>query len=201
MSRLFARLVYHLGTYLVLNVASARAPDFIVGRPASPYLMRWYLVPWRVWGSLEHLDVRKRWHRYLIASPRLRAFFYALPAAYLHLFLRDDDDRALHDHPWAWCSVLLFGSYTEVTIDAGGIVRRSYRTAPSVKLSWARRAHRVELPERSIYSGHRRVPCYTLFFTGFRTRDWGFHCPDAGWIHHLKFTDPKDSGQTGRGCE
>ena len=33
---------------------------------------------------------------------------------YLHLFLRDDDDRALHDHPWDNASFLLTEGYVEV---------------------------------------------------------------------------------------
>src|SRR5881392_3402104 len=70
---------------------ASRPPDFTVGSPDRPYLQRWWLLP---------------------RNPVLNV--------YLHQFLRDDDDRALHDHPWDWCSVLLKGGYCEHTIDAGG---------------------------------------------------------------------------------
>ena len=73
--------------------------------------------------------------------------------------------------------------------------------------------------ERSIYHGdivfrsgafaHRivlgsagYVPICTLFVTGPRFRQWGFHC-DKGlrWVHWKTFCSPKDSGQVGRGCD
>src|SRR5690606_35831081 len=81
-----------------------RPPDFIVGGAERPYLKRWWLIP---------------------RNPIFNV--------YLHQFLRDDDDRALHDHPWPWCSILLDGSYIEHTIAAGGIHRRQLRQAPSIK--------------------------------------------------------------------
>src|SRR5690606_8416676 len=92
---------------LQLRVVLARQPDFIVGadNPEGPYLERWYLLP------------RNR-----------------VLNVYLHRFLRDDDDRALHDHPWAWLSLLLQGSYVEHTIDAGGIHRRAPRLTGNVKV-------------------------------------------------------------------
>lgn len=40
------------------------------------------------------------------------------------------------------------------------------------------------------------------FLTGFRTRAWGFHCPEAGWVPWERFTDPATAGATvGRGCD
>ncbi|SID67872.1 Protein of uncharacterised function (DUF550) [Mycobacteroides abscessus subsp. abscessus] len=48
----------------------------------APYLLRWYVIP------------RNRWLN-----------------IYLHKFLRDDDDRALHDHPWWFVSLMLWGQY------------------------------------------------------------------------------------------
>ncbi len=34
---------------------------------------------------------------------------------YLHRILRDDDDRALHDHPWENVSYVIAGRYREIT--------------------------------------------------------------------------------------
>jgi hypothetical protein len=59
-------------------------PHFVVGGQDNPYLYRWYLIP------------------------RNRRF-----NIYLHKFLRDDDDRALHDHPWWFVSLILKGGYFE----------------------------------------------------------------------------------------
>jgi hypothetical protein len=42
------------------------------------------------------------------------------------------------------------------------------------------------------------LPAWTLFITGPRWREWGFHCPQ-GWIHHDHFSDPADPGNIGKG--
>jgi hypothetical protein len=112
---------------------------------------------------------------------------------YLHHFLRSDDERALHDHPWPWASLLLRGRYIEHTIAAGGVHRRDERHVGSLKLALPSRAHRVEvLPGES---------CWTLFITGPRVREWGFHCPEQGWIHFRRFTKAGAYGERGPGCE
>ncbi len=161
----FPRLAVGLFKRLHARTAAIRPPDFIVGADdfEGPYLRRWYLLP------------RNR-----------------VLNVYLHQFLRDDDDRALHDHPWAWLSVLLSGSYIEHTIAAGGIHRRTVRQVGSLKASGPWRAHRVEL---------RRTACWTLFITGPRMRRWGFHCPHEGWIDFARFTKPGATGETGAGCQ
>lgn len=147
----------------LMATADRRVPDFVIGGADDPYLLRWWLLP-----------------RNRVAN------------AYLHLFLRSDDDRALHDHPWVNCSVLLKGAYTEHTIDAGGIHRRRVYTAGDVKLRGPRSAHRVELHEG---------PCWTLFLTGPVVREWGFHCPVQGWLPWQRFVAQRDKGQIGLGCD
>ena len=141
----------------------ARAPDFIIGGHDNPYMLRWWVIP------------------------RNRLF-----NIYLHQILRDDDDRALHDHPWVNCSILLEGSYVEHTIAAGGIHVRKIRKAGAVVLRRATAAHRLEL-----VAGQ---PCRSLFLTGPRIREWGFHCP-RGWILWKAFTAEDDSGAIGAGCD
>lgn len=64
----------------------ARAPDFIIGEAANPYLRRWWVIP-----RNEGCNV------------------------YLHEILRSDDDRAGHDHPWPNTSYIIDGGYTEIT--------------------------------------------------------------------------------------
>ena len=147
----------------IINWARKRSPDFVVGGSVNPYLLRWFVIP---------------------RNPVFNI--------YVHLFLRSDDDRALHDHPWVNLSILLDGSYTEHTIAAGGINVRTVRNAGVWKFrSSGKQAHRIELT-----SG----PCWTLFITGPRYRHWGFHCPDKGWVHWEKFTAANDPGAVGPGC-
>ena len=193
------RLFFRVADRIIRRV-TRRPPDFIVGRPGDAYLLRWYLTPWRTWYNRVPEDEQNLWHKFVNRC---------LPNAYLHKFLRDDDDRALHDHPWPWCSILLRGSYIEHTIDAGGIHRRMERTTPSIKFSLPSRAHRVELlryrhiryDEHGSHHIDRSEHCWTLFVTGPRVREWGFHCPERGWVHWRVFTNPDDTGQVGAGCE
>lgn len=109
---------------------------------------------------------------------------------YLHRFIRSDDDRALHDHPWINFSYLLSGEYIEHTIAAGGVNHRKLYKAGDWKFRRAKYAHRVELTNGE---------CWSLFITGPRIRQWGFHC-EKGWVHWEKFTDPTDSSKVGAGC-
>lgn len=105
---------------------------------------------------------------------------------YLHEIRRSDDDRALHDHPWANTSFLLRGGYIEHT-PAGPFIRR----AGDVVTREAETLHRLEvIPGQSAVS---------LFITGPKVREWGFACPQ-GWVHWRDFTDPDNPGQSGRGC-
>lgn len=111
---------------------------------------------------------------------------------YLHQFWRSDDDRALHDHPWWSLSLLLRGHLVEHTIDRGGVHRRRRIACGAWRLRSSRFAHRLEVDST-------KVPVWTLFITGPRLREWGFHCPQR-WVGWRDFTDPNDSGQIGRGC-
>lgn len=160
-----------------------RSPDFIIGGAERPYLRRWWLIP---------------------RNPVFNI--------YVHQFLRSDDDRALHDHPWANLSILLRGAYIEHTIAAGGIEQRRILHSGQWRLRLSGRfAHRVELlqshwPSRVVEDGFTRlvdvakpIPCWTLFITGPRYRSWGFHCSD-GWVHWREFTAPGDEGGIGKGC-
>lgn len=165
----------------LIDRVTRRPPDFVIGGADRPYLLRWWLTPW----SGLYRDV---------AQPTLwQRFVCRLPGVYLHHFLRSDDDRALHDHPWANCSILLHGSYVEHTVAAGGINHRKLLQAGAVRVRWSGSfAHRIELVDG---------PCWTLFLTGPRYREWGFHCPDAGWIHWRRFTAAHDPGSIGTGCD
>lgn len=169
------RLIAALGDRLIARVGQ-RAPDFVIGGEERPYLRRWWVIP------------RNRFLN-----------------IYLHQFLRSDDDRALHDHPWANLSILLRGSYIEHTIAAGGIEHRHELHAGQWRLRLSGRlAHRVELLQVRLvvpWPAYATQPCWTLFITGPRYRAWGFHCPKQGWIPWERFTAPDDIGSVGKGCD
>jgi hypothetical protein len=69
----------------LLDIATKRPPDFVIGDPADPYLRRWWVVP---------------------RNPDCNV--------YLHHIMKSDDDRAFHDHPWDNMTVVLSGLYLEV---------------------------------------------------------------------------------------
>src|SRR3546814_12864301 len=85
--------------------------------------------------------------------------------------LRPDDDRALHDHPWINLSIILDGGYWEIT--PGPNDRHQHRWCPPGTITFRRAAaaHRLDLAED--IQG-QRIPCWTLFITGPRIREWGF---------------------------
>jgi|SRR5215472_282706 len=137
------------------KLAASRPPDFIIGGADHPYLKRWWVIP--------------------------RNRFFNI---YLHQFLRDDDDCALHDHPWINFSYMLKGSYTEHSIAAGGVHHKRILHEGAWKLRRAKAAHRIEL-----HAG----PAWSLFITGPVIREWGFHCPQ-GWRSWKIFTNARDKG-------
>ena len=158
---------------LTRTVIQHRHPDFAIGGENSPYLLRWYLIP------------RNRFLN-----------------VYLHVFLRGDDDRALHDHPWWSASLTLDGAASEVYWHEGrspidGLATIAWRPVRvgDVVLRSACFAHRIVLDGPAPYT--------TLFITGPRVRAWGFWC-QRGWRHWKVFTgyaDTGDSTKIGRGCE
>jgi len=144
----------------------AREPGMVIGGLDNPYMLRYYLVP---------------------RNPYLNV--------YLHKFLRSDDDRALHDHPWWFLSVMLKGGYWEHRKG-----KAKWRESPSVAIRKADTAHRVELDYEYIYDdyhrnlGSREKPYWTLIFTGPKIREWGFYCPQ-GWRHWHEFVLKNGCGE------
>src|SRR5436305_986096 len=113
----------------------SRDPDVIIGGADDPYLKRWYAIP------------RNRFCN-----------------IYIHEMWRSDDDRALHDHPWWWCSIILCGHYYEQRIRAGGVAEERMYLNGSIRFHRAGYAHRLIMPRE----GHTRP--LTLFITGPKFR-------------------------------
>nr|DAG84893.1 MAG TPA: hypothetical protein [Caudoviricetes sp.] len=161
----------------ILRWARNREPDFIIGGD-DPYLRRHFLIP---------------------RNPVFNV--------YVHEFLRSDDDRAHHDHPWLFnISWLIDGWYVEHTIAVGGLLIRTNRKTGDWKFRWGKAPHRVELLTvsdfiRSQPDNKRPLSCWTVFVTGPRVRSWGFYCMERGWVHWKKFTAPDDKGAVGKGCD
>lgn len=100
---------------------------------------------------------------------RLRVVQTPWFGVYLHDIHKDDGDRAPHNHPWSFLSVVVRGQYTE----------RVYEDPISKPGDYLVQTHRA----RSMHgmgrkSAHRIVDASpglkTLIFTGPRQASWGF---------------------------
>lgn len=93
----------------------------------------------------------------------------------LHRIRREDWTPALHDHPWRFWSLVLWGGYRETTW--GGA---RWRLPWTLAYRPATFAHRVK---------EVRQPCWTLVLCGPKVREWGF------WSSRYVVTD---AGAPGR---
>ena len=150
--------------------ADNTTPDVAIGGFDNPYMLRWFLI-------------------------RRNRFFNI----YLHNVLRDDDDRALHDHPWWSLSLCLRGPLGEIYDKRGEERDRTHYQGDWVLRS-AKFSHRLYLPKGRLHSD-----AWTIFITGPRLREWGFHCdPPVGWRHWKEFTSYNQTGdghKIGKGCD
>lgn len=110
--------------------------------------------------------------------------------AYLHNVVRADDEAALHDHPWPSVSIMLAGTIDETFAARKGEKVRKLR-AGDVVLRKSRFAHRL--------SPVLTEPAWTLFITGPRVREWGFHCAQ-GWRDWKTFVEARKGGKY-NGCD
>jgi len=121
-------------------------PHQVIRSERGVYLHRYFLVP------------RNRWHN-----------------LYLHRFVGSDDAPALHSHPWSFATLIVSGSYTEVTENGA-----HWRGPGSLAFRRAGHRHRVQLLRDDT---GREQTCLTIVLTGRRTQAWGFFCPrrDGTW--------------------
>ena len=108
-----------------------------------------------------------------------------LGAVYLHRFFRGDEDQCLHDHPWAFASLILKGGYWEET--EGGKV--TWCPPGSLRFMPATHKHRVILDDG------RKGATWTLVATTKKTRSWGFWTlGGTTWVPWQEFIDGGSKG-------
>lgn len=78
----------------------------------------------------------------------------------LHHFIRSDDPRYKHDHPWWYITLVLKGAYWDRGEDGD-----KYLRAPTIAFRSATRAHYVDPDAGGVW---------TLVITGRPKRHWGF---------------------------
>lgn len=134
-------------------------------KDGSLYMRRFYLIP--------------KWFRRLTGR-----------GIFIHHIFRSDEDRAPHNHPWRFLTIMLAGRYVEHFYTYHGDHRHSVVTYNFMRFGrWLyRRAtdtHRVFMDR----------PCWTLVFVGKTTQRWGFWT-DKGWVYwkdYLGVSEGKDN--------
>lgn len=105
----------------------------------------------------------------------------------LHIILRSDEDREIHDHPWTFITWMLAGGYYEATpeswVGKTPILRRLWVKPGSLRLCHAPYPHKLELRGGN--------PAVTLVFMFPRFREWGFYTRN-GWVPWFKFKSDRE---------
>lgn len=124
-------------------------------------------------------------------------------SAKIHGIHTPDLDRAMHDHPWSFISLVLRGAYIETRPldpympdffsigdfgDFGERCTEHYRGAGSVAFRRYSDRHRITL-----VATWEEIPVWTLFITFPKRQAWGFYTPEGKtwwWVYesvHNKF--------------
>ena len=101
---------------------------------------------------------------------------------FLHKFLKGDPDD-VHDHPWPYFTIILWGGYYEwipFFNECGELTCevQKWRGPGHFRFCSAESYHRIELKPGKT--------CWTLFIPGKKRRDWGFLVNDE-WIQHEQY--------------
>ena len=134
----------------------------IIGDDGVPYMDRWWLMPKFLIGK----DAKGDPYPYSWLPFVIR----------LHHIRRNDGDRALHDHPANYRTIILRGGYVEETI-YGELEQIS---AGETDFNKAETFHRIDfVPPGGVW---------TIFIMGKRRNDWGFLTGGhkVGWKDYLE---------------
>ncbi len=117
----------------------------------------------------------------------IRNSYFAL---FIHKFVRSDEDRALHDHPWNFLVVPIWQGYIEHSVTKcrlcgvrhgiGPLWEQQKRIFPFISARYrsAEYRHRVELIDKR--------PSWSLFLRFRKRRVWGFW-PEGGFVDNHKW--------------
>lgn len=90
----------------------------------------------------------------------------------IHHWISSDDDRAFHDHPWWFITLVLAGGYTDVSPAGEDKVRIG-----SIRFRRALHSHTVRVNPGG---------CWTLLVTGAEKRYWGFY-PEGKFMRNRRY--------------
>lgn len=124
----------------------------------------------------------------LIRNPKYWGIF-------LHKLCRSDHDRALHDHPWPFVSLILANGYKEIHHVSWKESHNEMLDCKVEEITEEVLQHiSGEIMYRPAEWRHRVViegkPCWTLVLVGPRARRWGFW-PNGTWCWWRKYDTHK----------
>jgi hypothetical protein len=167
-------MTFALLLYIVVRIARLYVERQVIrDAKGDPYLVRYFIFRSRL---LERVGVN-------------------LGRIYLHHIIRSDHDRALHDHPWNFVSIILKGGYWEHTDRRQTRERdvRAWEAKDGTVMTWyqpgdvLRRGagvrHRLRLPDGKT--------AWTLVFTTGKLREWGFWLDGDRFCHWKKYDTAK----------
>lgn len=84
------------------------------------------------------------------------------PRLMFHYFPPQDYSRKFHDHPWPFVTMVLWGSYTDLSIGPDGIEVVERLTRGAIRFRPARHRHKTANDRR----------CFTVVLAGRDEREW-----------------------------
>ncbi len=189
------------------TIMESRDPDFIIRPAGRDQTLRWYTIPRNRWLNIyihkwisSDDDRAPHDHPYHNASILLEGEYREWMFVPKKITLN-----------WEIKNFVAYSGQEKNRVFA-----ILHRGKGHIYVRKATTAHRVELIAKhwsedsyirgdgKRFEGKKTIyeywPCITLFITGPRFRDWGFHCP-KGWVHEDEFRDSRDKGKTGKGCD
>lgn len=144
------------------------------------------LLPKKVIVNCDRDQYLHRWH--LLRTKRF--------AIFIHKFIRSDEDRALHDHPWPFVVIPIWRGYMEHREQprvSGEVYASSGRVFPIIgtRARPATYRHRVELlpcdyklaldleTDCPKCAGRGELPSWSIFIRFTEWREWGFWLPSG----------------------
>lgn len=100
---------------------------------------------------------------------------------WLHAIYKPDADKHLHNHPWDFKSIILKGSYKELT--EKGIV---HQTPGKFNVINGENYHKILDVESDVV--------YTLVFVTPTKRQWGYNV-DGEFVDHITYRERKNKGE------
>jgi hypothetical protein len=113
----------------------------------------------------------------------------------LHHIRRSDSDQHLHDHPWDYTSLILWGGYIEETFQTPA---HPGNELPQTKFERYGIGSLLRRTAEHTHKLHLNKPAWTLVFLGPRRRKWGFRTQFGHWVYWRDYlgVPPGDDGRS-----